>query len=169
MTNNKDEIYTLSINPDTMSFSSVHFISFESAPKDCKCEMLHGHNYKVEMKVCGTLNQHGYVVDFSDLKRELKAVLKKYDNRILLATQNPLISISQNGDETKLEYDGKHFLFPSSNVVLINRVNTTAEILASEIFTAISDNFLRKYKNVKSAEVCVEEKTGQRASCGGKF
>lgn len=49
-----------------------------------KCENLHGHNWKVDITVCGELNEKtGMVIDFGILKAKLEKVLSKLDHRYL--------------------------------------------------------------------------------------
>jgi 6-pyruvoyltetrahydropterin/6-carboxytetrahydropterin synthase len=49
-----------------------------------KCENLHGHNWKVEAKVSARkLNSLGMVMDFSDLKKVMKQVLRELDHKYL--------------------------------------------------------------------------------------
>lgn len=51
---------------------------------DGKCANLHGHNWIVEVEVAGEkLNELGILVDFKDVKRELKKLLDEYDHRYL--------------------------------------------------------------------------------------
>ncbi|MBN1383766.1 MAG: 6-carboxytetrahydropterin synthase QueD [Elusimicrobia bacterium] len=49
-----------------------------------KCEQLHGHNYKVRIYVYGKKPaEDGILVDFTDLKKELKKVISKLDHKYL--------------------------------------------------------------------------------------
>ena len=51
---------------------------------DRKCANLHGHNWIIEVEVAGEkLNELGILVDFKDVKRELKKILDEYDHRYL--------------------------------------------------------------------------------------
>ena len=46
-----------------------------------KCENLHGHNWRIRVSVNGQkLDKMGMLVDFTDLKSALDAVLKKLDH-----------------------------------------------------------------------------------------
>lgn len=60
-----------------------------------KCENIHGHNWKVELSVCGEkLNEIGLLIDFHDLKDILKKVISQFDHKNLndteaFAHQNP--------------------------------------------------------------------------------
>ena len=58
-------------------FAAAHFLK----DYNCKCENLHGHNYKVFAHVKGTeLNEGGMLLDFSLLKKVLKSVCKELDH-----------------------------------------------------------------------------------------
>ena len=49
-----------------------------------KCERLHGHNWKVDLRVAGDrLNREGMLLDFVALKRILHEVLDRFDHRYL--------------------------------------------------------------------------------------
>lgn len=49
-----------------------------------KCENLHGHNWNVEVYVCGeNLNQAGVLVDFGDIKKVVKDIIEKLDHQYL--------------------------------------------------------------------------------------
>jgi 6-pyruvoyltetrahydropterin/6-carboxytetrahydropterin synthase len=49
-----------------------------------KCETLHGHNWKVEVKLAkDTLDKEGMVTDFTLVKHKLSEVLNKLDHKYL--------------------------------------------------------------------------------------
>ena len=49
-----------------------------------KCEELHGHNWKVSVKVgAEKLDQLGMVIDFKELKKTLNKVIQKLDHKYL--------------------------------------------------------------------------------------
>ena len=49
-----------------------------------KCENLHGHNWIVEVYVCGEkLNAAGVLVDFGDIKKHVRAIMKELDHKFL--------------------------------------------------------------------------------------
>lgn len=49
-------------------------------PGHPKCGRLHGHTYRVEVVVEGEATD-GMIVDFSDLKTQVRSVLSRYDHR----------------------------------------------------------------------------------------
>ncbi|SMC51572.1 preQ(0) biosynthesis protein QueD [Desulfocicer vacuolatum DSM 3385] len=49
-----------------------------------KCENLHGHNWNVEVYVAGEhLNAAGVLVDFGDIKKHVRAIMKELDHKFL--------------------------------------------------------------------------------------
>ncbi len=49
-----------------------------------KCENVHGHNYRVRVIIAGEkLDQAGLLVDFSDVKRILRAIIERLDHTFL--------------------------------------------------------------------------------------
>lgn len=62
------------------SFSAAHRLRGYKG----KCENIHGHNWRVGVTVSSDkLNKIGIVVDFKDVKKRLKDVLKKFDHKNL--------------------------------------------------------------------------------------
>jgi 6-pyruvoyltetrahydropterin/6-carboxytetrahydropterin synthase len=59
-----------------IEISSAHQLNL---PYESKCNKLHGHNFKIEVWVTGILNQHGMVLDFNALKKQIM----KYDHQNL--------------------------------------------------------------------------------------
>lgn len=49
-----------------------------------KCENVHGHNYRVQAVIEGeNLNEAGLLVDFADLKADIRALVDRLDHRFL--------------------------------------------------------------------------------------
>ena len=62
------------------TFDSAH--KLENYEGDCK--YLHGHTYKLEITVRGTVDDRGMVIDFNDLKTAVKdRIIDKLDHRYL--------------------------------------------------------------------------------------
>jgi 6-pyruvoyltetrahydropterin/6-carboxytetrahydropterin synthase len=61
-------------------FASAH--SLRDYPGDCS--RLHGHNWQVEMMIAARkLNSNGIVIDFRDIKKQTKIVVKRLDHQYL--------------------------------------------------------------------------------------
>ena len=61
-------------------FASAH--SLRDYPGDCA--RLHGHNWQVEVSVCSqVLNDSGIAIDFREIKKQTKLVVKRLDHQYL--------------------------------------------------------------------------------------
>lgn len=64
----------------TNHFAAAH--QLEMVAK--KCENLHGHNWKIEVRIAGDqLNNAGVVMDFGEIKQHVSAIMKTLDHKFL--------------------------------------------------------------------------------------
>lgn len=74
-----------------LDFAAAHTLS--GYPGDCA--RMHGHNWKIEVQVSGSkLNEIGMVIDFKEIKRHAKEIVKELDHTYLnehphFKTRNP--------------------------------------------------------------------------------
>lgn len=52
-------------------------------PEGHQCGRMHGHSYKLTVTVRGPVGLDGFVVDFADVKQEVKPVVAELDHRVL--------------------------------------------------------------------------------------
>lgn len=69
------------------SFDSAHFLSGYKG----KCANLHGHRWRIIAEIekeilCETKQLRGMVVDFGDLKRDLKELADSFDHSLIIET-----------------------------------------------------------------------------------
>jgi 6-pyruvoyltetrahydropterin/6-carboxytetrahydropterin synthase len=62
-------------------FESAHYLP--SVPEGHRCRNLHGHNYRIAVTVCGSLDARGFVCDFAEIDAVLKPILEQVDHRLL--------------------------------------------------------------------------------------
>ena len=77
------------------SFDSAHFLN----DYDGKCSNIHGHRWTVEIKVgAETLESdtqnRGMVVDFSNLKKDLKEIADHFDHSLIMETGSLKLPVS---------------------------------------------------------------------------
>jgi 6-pyruvoyltetrahydropterin/6-carboxytetrahydropterin synthase len=123
--------YRVHLEKEQHVFSAAHFITYSGNV----CERLHGHNYRVAVDVEGPLDENQYVIDFIALRDELRAITDELDHRVLLPTSHPLIRVTANEREVDAVFtpDGRRWIFPRGDCMLLPVSNTTAELLANYI------------------------------------
>lgn len=62
-------------------FESAHFLP--KVPEGHRCRNLHGHNYRVEVVLCGALDARGFVKDFSEVDALLAPLVAQLDHKLL--------------------------------------------------------------------------------------
>ncbi len=63
------------------SFEAAHKLPL--VDKNHKCFNLHGHSFKVKVSLEGSLNEMGWVMDFSELKKICAPYIKELDHSYL--------------------------------------------------------------------------------------
>jgi 6-pyruvoyltetrahydropterin/6-carboxytetrahydropterin synthase len=145
-------------------FSAAHFITYGGSV----CERLHGHNYRVNVEVFGPLDENQYVIDFIALRDELKKITDELDHRMLLPTTHPLIKVTTRGQEVEAVFtpDGRRWVFPLGDCLLLPIANTTAELLAQYIGERLLAAFAaRTTVSPERLRIEVDENHGQWATC----
>ncbi len=80
-------------------FNSSHFVIYDKFR-----ETIHGHNYKVSLKIKSRkLSECYYVIDFGDLKKIMENICKELNHCILLPKLNKFIKITENNENYNIE------------------------------------------------------------------
>jgi 6-pyruvoyltetrahydropterin/6-carboxytetrahydropterin synthase len=145
-------------------FSAAHFITYSGNV----CERLHGHNYRVNVEVHGPLDENHCVIDFIALRDELKKITDRLDHRMLLPTTHPLIRVTTRDQEIEAVFtpDGRRWVFPLNDCLLLPVPNTTAELLAEYIGQQLLAA-IQARTGTRPQRLCVEvdENHGQWGVC----
>lgn len=136
------------INSNRIKFSACHFLK---EPR--KCSRLHGHNYYVSVEITSGLDANFFVVDFIELKKELKSIVKPLDHFILIPEKSENLEFEIKDSNVNISTrSGKKYMFPLSEVKFLPLTETTSELLAKYIH----DQVKLKYKD-KKVKVRLEE------------
>ena len=123
------ETFRVRVTNDFLVFSAAHFITYEGHV----CERLHGHNYRVQAEISGPLDENSYVFDFVALRETLRRITLALDHHVLLPTLHPDILVTEDAREIMARFEGRRWVFPREDCVLLPVANTTAELLARYI------------------------------------
>lgn len=143
-----------------LRFSACHF-----TPGHPKCGRLHGHTYAVNVRVEG--EQRGeFIVDFGELKPIIMDICDLLDHKVLLAGRDDRIQVVEKGSgvEVVVIEDGKRYVFPREDVVVLPILSVSAEDLCQFVTSKLAA-LLSEHKNISSISVRVDEGIGQGAGC----
>lgn len=65
----------------TFDFDAAHRL--QGLPRGHKCRRLHGHTYRVEVRLRGRADERGFVADYAEIAAAWKPVHKLLDHRYL--------------------------------------------------------------------------------------
>lgn len=143
--NDMNERFTVRLRKAVHVFCAGHFITLT----DDLCEAVHGHNWLVGADVEGQPDPHGMVIDFIRLRDLLAQIVLRLDHRMLLPTQNRLLSVSTAAGPTRdgvagpaevtVRFQNRRWVFPADECLLLPIENTTAEWLARWIGRELLD------------------------------
>ncbi|MCD6236419.1 MAG: 6-pyruvoyl tetrahydropterin synthase family protein [Thermoplasmata archaeon] len=135
-------------------FSSAHVI-----PEYEKCGRLHGHTYAIHAKIWGERDKNGIVVDFSVIKNVLRKIAKELDHRVIIPKEYDGVEIKE--ESVELENNGKKYVFPKEDCVILPINSSSAENLVEYILQRVLNEI--STKGMKEIEIGVDEGFGQGA------
>ncbi len=155
-------VFSVNIAKEYIKFSAAHFV----ARTDYRGP-LHGHNYTVALRLEGSIRAHGYVIDFGVVKEVAKALVDQFNERTLIPTQSPCLTI-QLSDEGRVRILWKEdeFILPYKDACLLPITHSTVEELARLIGERIQAALTERGEldGISAIEVTVAEAPGEAAT-----
>jgi 6-pyruvoyltetrahydropterin/6-carboxytetrahydropterin synthase len=152
--------YEVFVSKDSFKFNAAHFMAYPGFR-----ERLHGHNYRVSVRVEGGLAGDGYVVDFGDIKAAARSICAEIDERLIVPMKSDCLQIAiSDGQISIVTEDGARFSVPEADCAVLPIAHSSAEELA----TYVSDRLVAalpvlQARNVSAIEVSVAESPQQEA------
>ncbi|MEE8312217.1 MAG: 6-carboxytetrahydropterin synthase [Candidatus Binatia bacterium] len=162
MIDHPTERYEVFVSKDYFKFNAAHFMAYPGFR-----ERLHGHNYRISVRVTGGLGPDGYVVDFGDIKKGARTICEEIDERTIVPLESDCIDITQRDGQVDLVCeDGSRFSIPAADCALLPIRHSSAEELASYICRRLVGELkVLESRSVDSVEVAVAEAPLQEARC----
>lgn len=157
------ETFEARVTKDSLVFSAAHFITFNGNI----CERLHGHNWRVDVRVCGVLDENSYVFDFIALRDTCQSIVQTLDHSVLLPDRHKAIHVTPMNDETEVEvrFEKRRWLFPAEDCRILPVANTTAELIARWFASELTNRLqLNERADLSELQVSIEENFGQWAT-----
>jgi len=130
-------------------------------------EALHGHNYQVELTLELKDDSFKGMISFGKLKEILKKISNQWDEKVLIATENPFYKEAKK-TKKELEFSlcDKRYVLPLDEVELLPVENIASENLAQHFLSLFVKGFgERELKKVVDwIRIRVDESPGQGSS-----
>jgi 6-pyruvoyl-tetrahydropterin synthase len=160
------EAWSIEVDKEYLKFSAAHFLIFA----DGTAERLHGHNYRVYVEVDASLDAHGLVLDFIEIKPVVRALCDELDEHWLLPGLHRELVVRDLPPEpgfaphVEVRYRDRLYRAPKADVIVLPVNNTSAENFATWIGRELARRLAERFPNVeiRGLEVKVEETPGQR-------
>ena len=165
--------WTLHIRKDILKFSAAHMTVFADGGK----ERLHGHNYQVHLEVeLAEPPALARLLSYEAFKRVLRAVCDDWDEKVLIAGDNPWLEwlSSEAEDECAFRLCGKRYVLPADEVAILAIDNVTTENLARLLFERFwaeltLDPTIPWRERIRGARLRIDESRGQGAIYSIRF
>ena len=138
-------------------FSASHFI-----PRHEKCSRLHGHTYILRLRLDGDIGKEGMVMDFVELKKELRKFRDELDHKTLLPGRSDEVILTVSDKSVDVICGNKEYRFPREDVLILEVPTTTAEEMARKMVERMI-NDIEFPPNVRSVSIGLDEERGQTA------
>jgi 6-pyruvoyltetrahydropterin/6-carboxytetrahydropterin synthase len=154
------ERYQVFVSKDYFKFNAAHFMAYPGFR-----ERLHGHNYRVSVRIEGRLGADGYVLDFGDIKKAARRICDEMDERLIVPMTSDVLRIERaDGQVLILTEDGARFSIPESDCVLLPIAHSSAEELATYVCgRLVSEIAILEARAATWVEVTVAESPLQEA------
>ncbi len=152
--------YEVFVSKDDFKFNAAHFVAYPGFR-----ERLHGHNYRVSVRVEGDRGPDGYVVDFGDIKTAARSVCGELNERVIVPMKSSSVEIRvEDGQVAMTCEDGSSFSLPEQDCVLLPIEHSSAEELAAYVCQRIVDSMDALHtRRLSVLEVSVAEALNQEA------
>jgi 6-pyruvoyltetrahydropterin/6-carboxytetrahydropterin synthase len=157
------EHFEIRIRKEALKFAAAHMTVFPDGSK----EALHGHQYQPTLTVGVKDSSFEQMLPFSDLKKAMKTIAALWDEKVLLATENPHYKKKkQTKDSLEFTLCKKRYVLPREEIVLLKTDNITCERLAHAYFEFLNSQLEALFadENVLFVSVYIEESPGQGAA-----
>lgn len=146
---------------ENMKFSAAHFTVFSATER----ERLHGHNFSVYAMIEAPVGDNGMCFSYVELKARLRRLCDELDEYLVLPAHSPYLTVIDEGDEYRVEFNGETMRFLSADTRLLPIRNSTVEEYSRYILQRVlDDDAFIEASGIRRIEIRVSSGPGQRGS-----
>lgn len=103
-----------------------------------------GESWELDVSLTGDLDQQGMVLDFSDVKRQVKQLVDlEFDHKLIIPAKSPAVTLAHHTQQCRIRFEyGDHLVIenhsPESAICLLPSAEVTPSTMASAITASLS-------------------------------
>lgn len=158
------------------SWSAAHLL-----PGHYKCSRMHGHNYVLDLHLKSMILEHGMIVDFVEVKKDIREFIEKYDHKLFLPSNATNLELIEKDEYIEINYKltneeldqktaikkinnqyiNKSYLIPKMDISILPITYTTVEKIGEYFKREIINYFISKWKFLGTINIILYEDDGQ--------
>jgi len=128
---------TIEIAKQYLHFSVAHFTIFSATSR----ERLHGHNFRIAVRITGEVDDNGLCFDYAIYKDLLQRLCSRFDEYTLIAKNSPHLDIKEDGDYFQVTHNDISMPLLKTDTLLIPVRNITIEEMSSYLLYEVLGDF----------------------------
>ena len=157
---NTEKLGRIEIAKQALNFSAAHFTIFSATER----EDLHGHNWQVECELTSPINEQGLIFDYSRIKRLIREICDEMDEKMLLPSRSPHLSIERDGNYVVGVYNDERIPFLERDVLTLPITNISVEELSRYILDRMLDHEEIAREDIREMTIKVSSSPGQKGA-----
>jgi 6-pyruvoyltetrahydropterin/6-carboxytetrahydropterin synthase len=114
---------TIEIEKQYLHFSAAHFTIFSATSR----ERLHGHNFRLAVRITGEVDDNGLCFDYAIYKEILQKLCARYDEYTLIAKNSPHLRITEDAEFYNVTHNNITVPLLKTDTLLLPVRNITIE------------------------------------------
>ena len=142
---------------ESLHFSAAHFTIFSATER----ENLHGHNFRLNGVFESEVGRDGLCFDYGDLKRILQGICDELDERFLVPSESPYLTVASHSGATSVTFNGETMTLPDRDVKVMPLRNITVEELANWVADRLGREEEFMALNIQQMQIKIASGSGQ--------
>lgn len=146
------KLTTIEIHKQYLHFSVAHFTIFSATER----ERLHGHNFRIAVRITGEVDDNGLCFDYAIYKSILRDLCRRFDEYTLIAEHSPYLQIDTDDTYHHVTHNNITMKLLKSDTLLLPIRNVTIEELSHYLLSeVIGDRAMIDELNIHAFEMRV--------------
>lgn len=154
----EERLASISIEKDYFSFAAAHFTIFSKTSR----ERLHGHSFRARVRLTAPVDDNGLMFDYGPLKKHLKALCDRLDERVLLPMHSAHLAVREIANTVQVHFNGEAIIrLPAEDALVLPVKNITVEDLSQYFLELLLEYDYIKRQSIRQMMLGISSGVGQ--------